>query len=266
MSLRMTILGCGSSGGVPRLGNQWGQCDPDNPRNARKRCSVLLEKAGPKGTTTVLIDTSPDMRQQLLDARCGDLDAVVYTHEHADHTHGIDDLRMIVINRRKVLDVYADDRTQTSLLGRFGYAFYQPEGSPYPPILNMKNIEEDEVLEINGAGGPIRLTPIPVEHGTQGALGFRIGDVAYIPDVSDIPESSISLLDNLSVWVIDCLRETPHPSHFNLETSLAWIDRVKPQYAILTNLHVDLDYSDLERRTPEHVSAAYDGRVVTVNA
>ena len=266
MTTSLTILGCGSSGGVPRLGNQWGACDPNNPRNRRMRCSVLLEKEGPDGTTKVLIDTSPDMRQQLLDAECGNLDAVVYTHEHADHTHGIDDLRMIVINRRAVLPVYADDRTQASLLGRFGYAFYQPEGSPYPPILEMKNLDEKHPLKIDGPGGAITLTPIPVEHGTIDALGFRIGDVAYIPDVSDIPDESAALLEGLSVWIIDCLRETPHSSHFNLRQSLEWIERVKPEHAILTNLHVDLDYEALGQKTPEHVSIAYDGRVVLIDA
>ena len=265
MSTRLIILGCGSSGGVPRLGNQWGACDPENARNARMRCSALLEKEGPDGTTRVLIDTSPDMRQQLLNAGVGNLDAVVYTHEHADHTHGLDDLRMIVINQRAVLTIYADERTQTSLLGGFGYAFYQPEGSPYPPILNMHNIEPDEPVVISGAGGTIQLKPIPVEHGTQGSLGFRIGDVAYIPDVSDIPDSSLPLIENLSVWIIDCLRETHHPSHFNLETSLAWIGRMKPDHAILTNLHVDLDYDDVNQRTDDHISAAFDGRVVPIN-
>ncbi|MEO0343590.1 MAG: MBL fold metallo-hydrolase [Pseudomonadota bacterium] len=266
MSLTLTILGCGSSGGVPRLGNQWGKCDPYNSKNVRMRCSVLLRRVRPEGATNVLVDTSPDMRQQLLNAGCGDLDAVVYTHEHADHTHGIDDLRMIVINRRAVLPVYADGRTQTSIMGRFGYAFYTPEGSPYPPILKMHNIDEDVPLTIEGKGGPITLTPIPVEHGTQGALGFRIGDTAYMPDVSDIPDSSLVHLEGLRLWIVDCLRETPHPSHFNLEASLNWIEKVQPQEAILTNLHVDLDYVDLAARTPEHISPAFDGREVSISA
>ncbi|MEM0977245.1 MAG: MBL fold metallo-hydrolase [Pseudomonadota bacterium] len=265
MTTTLRILGCGSSGGVPRLGNQWGACDPDNPRNARKRCSVLVQKQGPEGKTTVLIDTSPDMRQQLLDAECGALDAVIYTHEHADHTHGIDDLRMIVINQRKVLTVYADDRTQANLLARFGYAFYQPEGSPYPPILDMRTILKDPI-KITGAGGTITLRPIPVEHGTITALGFRIGDVAYTPDVSDIPEDSLDLVENLSVWIVDALRRTPHPSHFNLETALGWVARMKPAEAILTNLHVDLDYETLAAETPEHISPAYDGRTVIIDA
>ncbi|MEO0989360.1 MAG: MBL fold metallo-hydrolase, partial [Pseudomonadota bacterium] len=135
--LTATILGCGSSGGVPRLGGHWGDCDPENPRNTRRRCSLLLEREGPDGTTRVLIDTSPDLRAQLLDANVGRLDAVVYTHAHADHTHGIDDLRMIVFNMRQRLPVWADGPTQNALFDRFAYAFVQPEGSPYPPILDM---------------------------------------------------------------------------------------------------------------------------------
>jgi len=265
MSIKLTILGCGSSGGVPRLGNIWGACDSDNPKNARMRCSVLLEKIGASGTTRVLIDSSPDMRQQLLNTDCGNLDAVVFTHEHADHTHGIDDLRMIVLNQRKIMPVYADKRTQDSLFERFGYAFKQPEGSPYPPILAMNEVT-DQPVEITGEGGTIALTPIPVQHGAQGSLGFRIGEVVYLPDVSDIPDTSLPMLENISVWILDCLRETPHPSHFNLETSLNWIERMAPAKAILTNLHVDLDYHDLDQKTPAHVTPAFDGMSIEFDA
>ena len=186
--LSFTILGCGSSGGVPRLGGLWGDCDPENPKNHRRRCSLLVTRENEEGATRVLIDTSPDLRAQLLDAGVGHLDGVIYTHPHADHVHGIDDLRMIVFNRRERLTVWADGPTQNALLSRFAYAFVQPEGSPYPPILDIKTI--DGPVTTQGAGGPITLAPFEVEHGSIGALGFRIGDVAYLPDVSDIPEDT----------------------------------------------------------------------------
>lgn len=258
--LRFTILGCGSSGGVPRLGGIWGDCDPTNPKNTRRRCSLLVEKEGENGTTTVLIDTSPDMRAQLLDAGIGRLDAVIYTHPHADHVHGLDDLRMIVYNTRARLPVYADEPTKKDLLNRFGYAFVQPPGSDYPPILDMNPIDGD--VTIGGDGGPITFSPIEVIHGNINALGFRIGDVAYLPDVSDIPEAAWPMLDNLDTWIIDALRRTPHPSHSHLENSLAWIARAKPRRAVLTNMHIDLDYQTVADETPDHILPAYDGLVL----
>ncbi|SHG81812.1 phosphoribosyl 1,2-cyclic phosphate phosphodiesterase [Cognatiyoonia sediminum] len=262
MSLSFRILGCGSSGGVPRLGGQWGECDPTNPKNVRKRCSLLITRSGPDGNTRVLIDTSPDMRQQLLDAEVGHLDAVVYTHSHADHVHGIDDLRMIVFNTRTKLQVWADGPTSNALLDRFGYAFVQPKGSPYPPILELNTIDADIVID--GAGGPINLTPFEVEHGTIDALGFRVAGVAYLPDVSDIPESSWPVLDGLDTWIVDALRRTPHPSHSHLANTLEWIEQAKPKSAVLTNLHNDLDYQTLNDETPDHVQPAFDGLTITV--
>ena len=262
MSLSFRILGCGSSGGVPRLGGQWGECDPSNPKNVRKRCSLLITRTGPNGNTRVLIDTSPDMRQQLLDAEVGHLDAVVYTHNHADHVHGIDDLRMIVFNTRTKLQVWADGSTSNALLDRFGYAFVQPKGSPYPPILELNTIQGDVVVD--GAGGPITLTPFEVEHGTIDALGFRIADVAYLPDVSAIPEPVWDRLSGLEYWIVDSLRRTPHPSHSHLANTLEWIDRAKPKRAVLTNLHNDLDSQALAAETPDHVQPAYDGLTLTI--
>ena len=156
-----TILGCGSSGGVPRIGGQWGECDPDNPKNLRTRCSLLVQRFANGGVTSVLIDTSPDLRAQLLRADVGQLDGVVYTHDHADHTHGLDDLRVVVMNGTlDRLPVYADQKTYDGLIGRFSYAFVQPEGSPYPPILDIRLISGP--VTIDGAGGPVTLTPFPV--------------------------------------------------------------------------------------------------------
>ena len=260
MTLRFTILGCGSSGGVPRLGGHWGNCDPSNPRNRRRRCSMLVERITPDGRTRVLIDTSPDMRQQLLDAGVGQLDGVVWTHAHADHVHGIDDLRMIVINQRRMLDIWADDATWADLSTRFAYAFQTPPGSSYPPILSRHSLSGP--VKVEGAGGPITLHPIRVGHGEIEALGLRIGGLAYMPDVNVIPPDAQALLSDLDVWVLDALRRTPHPSHLSLSESLAWIDRMKPRRGILTNMHLDLDYATVMAETPETVVPAHDGMTI----
>jgi len=261
MNTTFTILGCGSSGGVPRLGGHWGACDPNNPKNHRRRCSLLIEKTGPDGTTRVLIDTSPDLRSQLLDAGTGALDAVVYTHPHADHVHGIDDLRMLVFNMRTRLQVWADGETSNALLNRFGYIFAQPKGSAYPPICELNIIDGDVIVE--GAGGALTLTPFGVAHGNIDSKGFRIGDVAYLPDVSAIPDDVWPHLDNLDVWIVDSLRREPHPTHSHLANTLAWIARAAPRRAVLTNLHNDLDYATLQAETPDNVDAAYDMMTIT---
>ncbi|MDF0599767.1 MBL fold metallo-hydrolase [Psychromarinibacter sp. C21-152] len=258
--LRFTILGCGSSGGVPRLGGRWGDCDPDNPKNSRRRCSLLVERETGDGTTRVLIDTSPDLRAQLLDAGVGELDAVVYTHGHADHVHGIDDLRMVVFNMKRRLPVWADGNTQDDLYSRFAYAFVQPEGSSYPPILDMHTI--DGPLTIEGAGGPVTLTPFEVGHGSIDALGFRIGDLAYLPDVAKMTDEAWAAVADLDCWILDALRRTPHPTHAHLDQSLDWIARAAPKRAVLTNMHIDLDYATVEAETPDNVTPAYDGMVI----
>ena len=262
--LRLTILGCGSSGGVPRLGGLWGACDPNNPKNARRRCSLLVERVTEQGTTRVLIDTSPDMRAQLLDANVGNLDAVLFTHSHADHVHGIDDLRMIVFNQRKRLPIYADRQTLDALTARFGYAFVQPPGSDYPPILDMHRL--DGPLNIDGAGGSIPFTPFEVQHGRIDALGFRIANAAYLPDVSDIPDAAWTTLQDLDLWILDALRYKPHPSHSHVAQSLEWIERAAPARAVLTNMHIDIDYATLKAETPAHITPAYDGLVITLDA
>lgn len=256
-TLTFTILGCGSSGGVPRLGGQWGDCDPANPKNNRTRCSILIERESSNGKTTVLVDTSPDMRQQLLRAGVSSLDGVVYTHAHADHVHGIDDLRMIVYNMRERVNVWADGPTQDALLSRFGYAFVQPEGSPYPPILNLHML--DDTITISGAGGDVTLEAIEVEHGSIDALAFRVNDVLYMPDVSNIPDAAWPKLGGLKCWILDALRRDPHPTHSHLERSLEWIERAGPERAVLTNMHIDLDYETVAAETADHITPAFDG-------
>ena len=259
--LRLRILGCGSSGGVPRLGGHWGACDPGEPKNRRTRCSLLVERVSDAGTTTVLIDTSPDMRAQLLEAEVGRLDAALYTHAHADHVHGLDDLRMIVINMRERLPVWADAPTRAALLERFGYAFIRPEGSMYPPILDIQDITGP--VEVTGPGGTLTFTPFTVPHGNIDALGFRVNDVVYLPDVSDLSADAMPHMQNMRCFIIDALRRDPHPSHSHLDKTLGWIEDLAPEHAVLTNLHNDLDYQTLRAETPDHVDPAYDGMTLT---
>mgnify|MGYP002777003209 CR=1 FL=1 len=260
MTWRFTILGCGSSGGVPRLGGDWGDCDPANPLNRRRRCSLLVERIGAQGTTRVLIDTSPDMRAQLLDAGVGELDGVVYTHSHADHMHGIDDLRQVVYNMRRRLTVWADAPTTKALTERFGYAFAQPEGSPYPPILDLEPIEGP--VAVPGAGGVVVLRPFRVDHGSMEALGFRIAGLAYLPDALRIPEAAWSELAGLDCFVVDALRRRPHPTHAHLGLALDWIARAAPARAVITNMHLDMDHATLMAELPPHVRPAHDGMVI----
>jgi len=260
--IEFTILGCGSSGGVPRLGGAWGACDPENPKNTRSRCSVLIQRFDTGGVTSVLVDTSPDMRTQLLRAEVGALDAVVYTHEHADHLHGLDDLRMIVLAMKQRLPVYAAPRAQSMILERFKYAFQSPEGSPYPPILDMYDLGSE--LTVSGAGGDIRIETFDVEHGNIDVRAIRVNDVMYTPDVSGIIDAPETNFSNLECWILDSLRYTYHPSHANVEQALAWIDTYKPKRAVLTNLHIDLDYQTLDAETPAHVTPAHDGLQIVI--
>ncbi len=257
---RLTFLGCGSSGGVPRLGGLWGACDPDNPKNHRRRCSVMIEKDGPEGTTRVVIDTSPDFRAQMLGENIGLLDGVIYTHAHADHVHGIDDLRMIVFNRKSRLPVWADEPTSEALLARFEYAFVQAEGSTYPPILELNPI--DGPVTISGAGGDLTFEPFRVAHGGITALGFRIADLVYLPDVSDMDDAGWKAVEDLDVWVLDALRYDPHPTHIHYERALEWMERARPKRGIFTNMHIDLDWQTVQSDTPDYIDAAYDGMVV----
>jgi phosphoribosyl 1,2-cyclic phosphate phosphodiesterase len=259
MTLACTILGCGSSGGVPRVGSGWGACDSGEPRNRRRRCSILVERTGPSGTTRLLVDTSPDVREQLLDADVTDLDAVLFTHSHADHTHGIDDLRPLVIHNHRRMDVWADSATAADLRERFGYCFATPPGSGYPPILTEHRVIPGEPLRVDGAGGAVEALPFDVEHGDTTALGYRFGGIAYTPDLNAIPDAAMPVLSGLDVWIVDALRPKPHPSHFSLAEALAWIERLKPRRAVLTNLHSDLDYRALAASLPAHIVPAFDG-------
>jgi len=269
-TLEVTILGCGSSSGVPRLGGpdgagDWGVCDPSNPKNRRRRCSILVRRKTEAGETAVLVDTSPDMREQLLDAHAGRLDAVLITHDHADQLHGIDDLRAIVYGMRQRLDVYSDQATIAGVRQRFGYCFDTPVGSDYPPILNARIIAEPfETFVVEGAGGPLEVSTFAQQHGRIRSLGFRFGPIAYSSDVNGLSEDAFAALEGADLWIVDALRHAPHPTHANVATALEWIARVEPRRAVLTNLHIDLDYEALKRDLPSGVEPAYDGMTLSV--
>jgi phosphoribosyl 1,2-cyclic phosphate phosphodiesterase len=246
--------------GVPRVALGWGVCDPNNPKNRRRRCALLVERSDTAGQITrALVDCTPDLRMQLLDAEVDWIDGVLFTHEHADHTHGIDDLRPLFVHKRRRVDVYADEPTSQSLNARFGYCFKSPPGSDYPPILTEHRIAPGRPVSISGQGGPIEVLPVLQNHGDIASLGFRFGNVAYSADIKSLPAESVAFMTGLHVWIVDALRLAPHPSHFNLDEALDWIGRIKPDRAILTNLHTDMDYAALKSQLPPHIKPGYDG-------
>jgi len=264
--VQATILGCGSSAGVPRLGGpdgagDWGACDPGNPKNRRRRCSLLVRRAG----TAILVDTSPDMREQLLSAHVSHVDAVLMTHPHADQTNGIDDLRPLTFLMHKRVDMYADEAALAHLQQQFSYCFETPAGTGYPPIITGHVIPEPfSPFALNGAGGPIPVLAFWQQHGPIQSLGFRFGNLAYSSDVSGLDENAFSALEGVDTWIVDALRYTPHPTHANITTALSWIERVKPRRAILTNMHIDVDYAELAAQLPAGIEPAYDGMMVEV--
>lgn len=261
--LRFTITGCGSSPGVPRITGDWGNCDPSNPKNRRRRAAAVVERVSDAGETTrVAIDTGPDFRDQMLSANVTHLDAVVYTHAHADHIHGVDDLRGYFLAQRKRVDVYGDKTTLDQIEDSFGYCFKTPPGSSYPPILEPHLIAHDVPFEIDGAGGSIPFTPLTQIHGDILSLGFRIGDLGYCSDVSAFPAETAGQLQDLDVLIIDALQYREHPSHFSIGQALEWIERLKPRRAVLTHMHIPLDYETVRAETPDNVEPAFDGMVI----
>jgi len=259
VTLTVTILGCGSSGGVPRVGQGWGKCNPANPRNRRRRCSILVARGDGEAATNVLVDTSPDLREQLIDADVRCLDAILYTHPHADHTHGVDDVRGLVIQNGRKIPAYMDEPTARALTHKFDYVFSTPHGSFYPPLLIERRLHLGRPISIEGPGGAIKATPFRLDHGDMDALGFRFGDMAYTPDLHAIPEESLPFLEGLDLWIIDALRHQRHGTHLSVGQALDWIERMKPRRAVLTDLHVDLDYDALTAICPPHVAPAHDG-------
>lgn len=228
----------------------WGAADPADPRNRRTRCSILVEDQG----ATVLVDTSPDVRAQLLKARVEKVDSVIWTHEHADQVHGIDDLRPYTF-RSGAIEAWANQRTLAILKRRFDYVFETE--SIYHALYRVREIEGPFF-----AAGAVAVTPIPLDHGSIASLGFRFGDIVYANDVVRVPEEAFPLMQGARVMIVDAMRYRPHPTHAHLDRALEWIERVRPERAFLTNLHIDMDYAELDRRTPSYVQPCHDGLVI----
>ncbi|WP_041534984.1 MBL fold metallo-hydrolase [Parvularcula bermudensis] len=281
MRVRATILGCGSSGGVPRVGGadgrgDWGVCDPSNPKNRRRRCSLLVQRAhdtnGWEGElTTVLIDTSPDLREQLLGAAVNHLDGVFITHDHADQTHGIDDLRGLVYRNGKRVPVHFSDQTAPNLMQRFAYCFQSSAKTGYPAILDSHRIAPGAPVTVSGPSGDIVVEAALLDHGRVPAFGYKLsvpeqaqGGIAYSPDTNGVPDTAMALFTGVDVWVVDALRREPHPSHAHLAMALEWLVRADASRGVLTNLHIDLDYEELAAELPENVVPAYDGLCIEV--
>jgi phosphoribosyl 1,2-cyclic phosphate phosphodiesterase len=262
-TLEVVILGSGSSGGVPRGDGDWGACDPSEPRNRRRRCSLLARRHGAEGVTTAVIDTSPDLREQMLSARVSHIDAVLYTHDHADQTHGIDDLRVFAVQARARIPAWMDVATYKALMERFRYIFESVEG--YPAILDAHLIpHHGEHWAVRGAGGEIPIVTFDQAHGPIRSVGYRLGSVAYSSDVSDIDEAALDAVRGCDLWIVDALRWTPHPTHAHVDQALSWISRAQVKRAVLTNLHIDLDYETLFASLPNGVEVAYDGWTASV--
>lgn len=253
--MKVTVLGCGGSLGVPLIGDYWGTCDPTEPRNRRRRPSILVEGEA----ATILVDTSPDLREQLILTRTSMIDAVLFTHSHADHTHGIDDLRPYFYRRHLPIPAYLDEPTLADLEQRFGYALttVQMERGLYHPMLEPRLVD----------GSPVRvgdLTALPFiqDHGLSLSLGWRFGNLAYSTDVKALSEDAFEALEGTKVWIVDATREEPHASHAHLDLTLEWIERVGPERAYLTHMNHTMDYRTLLGRLPAGVEPAFDGLVI----
>lgn len=264
-SLTLTLMGTGSSGGVPRVGRVWGNCDPAEPRNRRRRCSLLVERTQAQNNedpikTTVVVDTGADFREQLLSADVRSIEGVVLTHSHADHIFGLDDLRQMAINLRRPIDVWLDQPTRAQVMAAFGYCFHQAQGSSYPSFCTEKTLAPHQPFNVEGPGGAITINTLIAEHGDINALGVRVNNAVYLPDMKRIsnPES-LQMLADVDVLIVDALRYKLHPSHMNLEECLAFIETVKPARAILTNMHGDIDYQSIKAQLPACVEPGYDG-------
>ena len=254
--MRVTILGCGASGGVPLIMGKWGVCDPYNPKNRRKRASIAVQR----NDTTLLVDTSPDLREQCLSAQITHIDAVLYTHDHADHTHGIDDLRPWARINNVLVDIYGDQAALDFLKSRFGYAFSSEEMTPDI----YRGFVVPHLIEGPFQVGDIFVHPFVQGHGYTTSLGYRFDKIAYSTDVVELDEKAFAVLEGVDVWIVDCLGEDPKPTHAHLDKTLEWIERVKPRKAYLTHMSHLLDYDTLLSKLPEGVEPAYDGLVIEV--
>jgi phosphoribosyl 1,2-cyclic phosphate phosphodiesterase len=264
--LEVTILGCGSSGGVPRADGNWGVCDPHDPRNRRSRCSMMIRRMSEEGAerwTTAVVDASPEFRQQTAEAGAKRLDALLMTHDHADQSHGIDDIRAFAMIQRARIPCHVDEATEATLLRRFGYIFHGEKG--YPAISNLHRIPpHGERWQVEGPSGAIPIITFDQDHGEVRSVGYRFGPVAYSSDVLHLDEAAFEALRGVELWIVDALRYTPHPTHAHVDRALGWIDHVKPHRAVLTNLHIDLDFRELSHRLPHGVEPAVDGQRIEI--
>jgi phosphoribosyl 1,2-cyclic phosphate phosphodiesterase len=262
MGIKVTILGCGGAGGVPTLSSGFGRCNPENPKNIRRRASILVSD----GHTTVLVDAGPDVRAQLIDADCRHLDAVLFTHGHADHTHGIDDLREVNRAMRAPIDIYADAETLQMLETRFGYAFegLKPGEQYFKPWLIPHDVGEimNDVFMLK----TIHVRAFRQDHGFSSTLGFRIGDVVYSTDVVNLPDAAKDIIRGAQLWIVDAFTDVPHATHAHLEKTLGWIDELKPKRAVITHMGPNLDYDEVNFKCPVGVTAAFDGLTIEVPA
>ncbi|HEV8015848.1 MAG TPA: MBL fold metallo-hydrolase [Stellaceae bacterium] len=256
--MRVTMLGSGPSWGVPKIGNDWGACDPANPKNRRTRCAILVEDGG----GTILVDTPPDLRQQLLDAGASQIDAVLFTHAHADHSHGIDDLRSINRATGKPLPIYADPHSLAELKARFRYIF-TPVDPGVRTAFYKPAVEPQEIAGPFTAAG-MTIVPFVQDHGFSQTLGFRFGRFAYSTDVIRLDEAAFGALAGIDTWIVDCIRVREHVTHSHLAQTLDWIERVRPRRAILTHMDESLDYESLRRALPAGVEPGYDGLTIEV--
>lgn len=251
--MKVTILGCGGAGGVPLIGNEWGACDPADPRNNRTRVSVLIEEGG----QTLLVDTSPDMREQLLRANVRDISAIFYTHAHADHTHGIDNIRSLNWLTGRSMPVFGDAQTLTELRRMFPYIFDQPPATNRFARPSVVAQEIDPMMQFE----TIKIQTFMQRHGEIQTVGYRFNDFAYSTDVSDLCDEAFETLQGVKVWVVGAIRERPHPTHAHVDRALEWIARVAPERAYLTHMDNSLDYATLSARLPAGVEPAYDGLI-----
>lgn len=264
--MRITILGCGGSDGVPTIGGpdgrgDWGACDAANPKNRRTRASIFVETGASDVDPgeRILIDTSPDCRSQLLAAGIGRVDAVLFTHDHADHSHGVHEMRRLARINGHALPAFADTATASSLRKRFSYAFDPEPGAPYPPIATLHAFAGAGAFMVGGQ----RVQAFPQDHGFgMVTTGFRIGDMAYTTDAVRLDEAAFSVLEGIRLWVVDCVQINRHPTHSWLAQTLAWIERVRPERAVLTHMGPQLDYAETAALCPPGVEPAYDGMII----
>ncbi|WP_420547167.1 MBL fold metallo-hydrolase [Curvivirga sp.] len=259
--MHITILGSGSSSGVPAIGLGWGDCDPNEPKNRRRRSGLLLETFD----KTVLFDTGPDLRAQLIDANVNRLDAVFYTHAHADHAHGIDELRWICQSMNAPLDVYGTQETMNDLDNRFGYCFTEMGTTAhnyyYKPVLKPQIIS-DEYPSFKF--GDHLVQPFEQDHGFSKSVGYRIDNFAYSTDVVELDERAFKILEGIDTWVLGCLQPKPHQTHIHLDKAIKWVERVKPRLTVLTHMNTKMDYRTVQKQLPDHIQIGYDGLTINI--